>query len=543
MLDVGDQQAHGRRGARAHGDQDGGDVELRREAVGVHGAGAAEGHEDEVPRVVAPLHRDPPERADHGVVGDLHDPQRHLDHVQAERVGAPLLDGPPGRGLVEAHLAAKEVVRVEAVQDEVGVGDGGLGPALPVARGGGIGASALRADPQHAARVHPRDGAAARPDLDQIDDRGADGIAGALGAVLRPGRGADLVLLGDAGGAVLDEPGLGCGAAHVEGQDVVESQDLAEVGGDDDPRRGSRLDHEHGLGARGLEGEDAAARLHDQELPPQTRIPQAGLDIGEVPLDDGAHAGVDEGGAGPEVLAELGRHLRGEGDHRLREHLVHDLAGAALVFGIEVGMEIAHRERFHAFPPEHRRRVGDSLLVERRYHRSGRIQPLGNAEAEVPWRQRPRLLEQQVVEGGADLALDLQHVPEPLGSDEAARRELSFDDGVRGHGGAVHEVADIRRLDARLAQDALDRREEAHRGVARGGGDLRDAGLAGVLVDKDSVGEGSADVDSQTVAIRHVRACPGLVVVPVGFAARSSRHLNRILRQIFLGARASRPHG
>ena len=278
MLDVGDQQAHGGGRARAHGDQHGGDFELRGEAVGVDGTGPAEGHEDEVPRVVSTLDRDSPERADHGVVGDLHDTEGHLDHVQAERVRALLLDDPPGRVLVEAHLAAEEVVRIEAMQDQVRVRDGGLGSSFPVARGGRIGAGAPRSHPQHAARVHPRDGATARADLDQVDHRGADGIAGALGAALGPGRGADLVLLGDAGGAVLDEPRLGRGTAHVEGQDVVEPEDSAEVGGDDHARGRARLDHVHGLAPGGLEGQNPAARLHDQQLPPKSRVPQAGLD-------------------------------------------------------------------------------------------------------------------------------------------------------------------------------------------------------------------------------------------------------------------------
>ena len=93
------------------------------------GPAPPEGHEHEIPRVMTPLDRDPPERADHGVVGDLHDPEGHFDHVQAERIGALLLDGPPGRLLVEAHLATEEVVRIEAVQDQVRIGDGGLGPS------------------------------------------------------------------------------------------------------------------------------------------------------------------------------------------------------------------------------------------------------------------------------------------------------------------------------------------------------------------------------------------------------------------------------
>ena len=66
-----------------------------------------------------------------------------------------------------------------------------------------------------------------------------------------------------------------------------------------------------------------------------------------------------------------------------------------------------------------------------------------------------------------------------------------------GHCGAVHEVACVRRLDARLVQDALDDGEKADRGVAGSGRDLRDAGLAGMLVDQDPVGEGAADVHSE----------------------------------------------
>ena len=499
MLDVGDEQTHGGRGARAHGDQDGGNVELRGEAVCVRGAGTAEGHEDEVPRVVSALHRNPPERAHHGVVGDLHDAEGHLDHAEAERTGAPLLDGLPGRRLVEPHLAAEEVICVEPAEDEVRVGDGGLGPSFSVAGGGRIGAGALRADPEHVARVHPGDGAAARADLDEVDDRGANGIAGPLGAVLGPGGRADLVLLGDARGAALDEAGLGGGAAHVEGQDVVEPEEVAEMGGDDDPRGGSRLDHEHGLGAGGLEGQDAAARLHDEELALESGFPQTRLDAGEIPLDDGPHPRVDEGGARPEVLAELRSDLRGERDHRFGERLVHDLARPILVRGIQVGVEIADRDRFHALVLQLPGGGRDRFFVQRRHHFARRVQPLRDSEAQVPRREGAGLFELEVVERWPDLTLDLQHVPEPFGGDEPGGSKLPLDDRVGGHGGAVHEVASVRRLDARLVDDALDGGEKADRGVAGGGGDLRDAALAGTLVDQDRVREGAAHVNPDSI--------------------------------------------
>ena len=46
-------------------------------------------------------------------------------------------DGPVGGVGVEGHAAAEEIVGVEAAEDQVGVGDGGLGAALAVAGGAG----------------------------------------------------------------------------------------------------------------------------------------------------------------------------------------------------------------------------------------------------------------------------------------------------------------------------------------------------------------------------------------------------------------------
>ena len=178
---------------------------------------------------------------------------------------------------------------------------------------------------------------------------------------------------------------------------------------------------------------------------------------------------------------------------------MHDLARAPLVCRIDVGVEIADRERLHALRLQLSGRGGDRLLVQGRQHRPGGIEPFRDPEAAMAGREGTRLLEQQVVEGRADLALDLQHVPESLGGEEAGRGQLPLDDRVGGDRGAVHEGAHLRRLDARLAQDALDGFEEAHRRIAGGGGDLRDAGPAALLVDQDAVGEGPSDVDAQPV--------------------------------------------
>src|SRR5205823_2123713 len=63
---------------------------------------------------------------------------------------------------------------------EIGVGDGGLRSAEPVAGRAGLGAGAARPDLQEPDLVHVRDRAAAGADLDQLDRRDADRQAAAL---------------------------------------------------------------------------------------------------------------------------------------------------------------------------------------------------------------------------------------------------------------------------------------------------------------------------------------------------------------------------
>src|SRR5262249_61887898 len=59
-----------------------------------------------------------------------------------------------GVGL-ERHAAAEQARGTEATEEEIGVRDGGGAAAAPIARRPGMGARALGADPQRAARVTP----------------------------------------------------------------------------------------------------------------------------------------------------------------------------------------------------------------------------------------------------------------------------------------------------------------------------------------------------------------------------------------------------
>ena len=114
---------------------------------------------------------------------------------------------------VERHLAAEEAVGAEPAEHQVGVGHGRLRAAAAVAGRAGHRAGALRADAQRAV-LDARDRAAAGADLENVHhgDLHRQRLVVAADQRLRGGQRLALV----------DDAGLGGGAAHVEGDGVVE---------------------------------------------------------------------------------------------------------------------------------------------------------------------------------------------------------------------------------------------------------------------------------------------------------------------------------
>ena len=75
-----------------------------------------------------------------------------------------------GGGAIEPHRTVEETFAVEPAEQEIGVGHDRIGRALAVGGGAGIGARAFRSDMDAADRIDPGDRAAARTDLDDVDD-------------------------------------------------------------------------------------------------------------------------------------------------------------------------------------------------------------------------------------------------------------------------------------------------------------------------------------------------------------------------------------
>ena len=136
------QHAPGGERAGMHGHDDLADLQLFGERARLGRAGPAEGHEAEIPRVDAALHRDGANRIGHLGVHDIHDALRHAFRREPEHV-ADALQGTHRRIAVERHFAAGEVRAIQAAEHEIGVGDRGLGATQPVTGGPRHGAGGL----------------------------------------------------------------------------------------------------------------------------------------------------------------------------------------------------------------------------------------------------------------------------------------------------------------------------------------------------------------------------------------------------------------
>ena len=166
---VRQQRAEGRAEARMGRHHDFLHLQRSRHVHGVQRAGAAEGDQRIVAVVDAALDGHQPDGVRHVLGRGLQDRPRRLHRRKPERGTEPRHRLVRTRR-VEGHLAAEEVVGVEAAQHHVGVGHRGLGAALAVAGGAGVGAGAARPDAEQAADIDMGDGTAAGADGGVVDE-------------------------------------------------------------------------------------------------------------------------------------------------------------------------------------------------------------------------------------------------------------------------------------------------------------------------------------------------------------------------------------
>jgi hypothetical protein len=389
---------------------------------------------------------------------------------------------PSAASTVEVHAAAEEAVGVEPPEHEIGVGHRGLGAAAAVAGGTRIGAGAHRADMQAAALVAPGERAAARADLDDVDHRQLHRLAGELVA--------DHVALLDRRQAVGDQRGLGGGAAHVEADGARDAEAAGKMAGADHAGDGARLHHRDRLAARLRDRHGAAVRAHDRDLAGEFLAARELLETAEIAADARADIGVEHGGRGALVFAELAQDLVAERHEHLRAEAAQRRTRSDLVRRVGVGMQETHRHRLDAGRHQFARERLDARQIERCQDIAGCVHALAHLVGEIARDQRTRAVEMQVEGVGPVPAADRVDIAEAFGGDQCGVCAAALEHRVDRDGRAMQQFA--RRRD--IAAGKFQRRRRAFGRVGGNGECLGRKDRAVVVADE--VGERAADIDA-----------------------------------------------
>ncbi len=362
---------------------------------------------------------------------------------------------------------------------------------------------------QRARLIDPRNRPATGADRLDVDAGKAD-----RGAVFH------IPVAGDGRLAVEHDRDIATGAAHIEPDGVVEATEISDVaarerpGGDAGPGEAPRVL----LGA--LRGHHTAPAVEQQEVAPVALCAQGVVEAEGVLAHHRAERRVHDGRREALVLEDFGQDLGGGRHRHTGEFLHQDLLHAPLVLAVRVGVDEAHRHRFHLALAQHTRHLAGLSLIEGLCHVSEGIDLLGHHQTIAPadvGRGVVLVGIPQVLFGGAP---DLDDIPEPLGGHHRRPRETTRDQRVGRHGGAVGEERHIVEVDPDLLEGA----ERAFDGILRGARHLADPDLPGALVEHTEVGEGSADVDGDAEmshgALPRPAGRPG-GVVPAGGTTRA----------------------
>ena len=179
------------------------------------------------------------------------------------------LDGPAGESFVGIELA----------EDEIGVGHRRFLTTAAITRRSGLRAGRLGADPNLAHGIHMGQRAAAGTNFHHVDHR--DGYRHA-GALLEAVGARHFENPTGPWRLVLDQADLGRGAAHVEGQHLVQAVARSDVCRKDRAAGRSGLNQTNRKFCRTVEGNDPAAGVHQKDRTVGTLLragdPQAGRD-------------------------------------------------------------------------------------------------------------------------------------------------------------------------------------------------------------------------------------------------------------------------
>ena len=399
----------------------------------------------------------------------------------------------PGGLDIETHLSAKEAVGAETAEHKIRVCYGRPRSAASVTGRARIGASALRPDPQGARCINERDAAAAGAHLADVDHRHLHRQSLVVTADERDARCQRLALVNDAG--------LGGGAAHVESDRVLGPDRLADRLRADDAGSRARFEHADALRLCIARFVEPAARLHDEERAAEARGFQMLLDFAQIGAHARPYVSVGNDSRTTFEFTIFLRQFMRAGHKRLGHSFLHDLLRPRLVRWMPVGMQEHDR---HGLDAKRIEPVADRVhagFVENLQCFAVRRHPLLRLEAQRALRERLMLLEIEVVGVRPVDPADLVDIAKAPRGDQRGLRAGALEHCVDRDGRAMQEDVSLGKRGAGQRDAAFDSLDQMMWGRQR----LTEQNSTGARVEGGHVGERTADVGRDPDAAAHNR--------------------------------------
>ena len=274
--------------------------------------------------------------------------------------------------------------------------------------------------------------------------------------------------------AVLDQAGLGGGAAHVEGDQPRFVQAPRQRRAADHAGRRAAFDDVRRCRGGERDRGQAAVGLHQLQRRVDAQRPQARIQRGDVGAHHRLDIGIDHGGAGARVFLDLRQDLMADRDRQVRQRGAHALGDLTLVRRVGVAVQQADRHAFHSFRTQHGDRGIDAGGVKRDRNRlpSGRSFSVTSSRSRRSTSARG-LVQRDVVQHRHAQVANFQDVAEAACGDQRGAGAGALQHGVGADGRAVQHLGDL----GAVGQQCLQAGDDALAIVVRGGGDLagRDA--------------------------------------------------------------------
>ena len=385
--------------------------------------------------------------------------------------------------------ASREVFWPYLAQHHIGIRDRRVPPVPAIAGRARLGAGALGPNLDAPEAVHRRDGTAAGPDFHHFDDGNAHGqprsFLESIGA-------AHLELPGQLGLGPVDQADLGRGAAHIEGQHLVQPAPGRDVRRQYRPAGRTRLDQPDRKAGRGGKIGQAAAGRHQQDRAMHPTRDQLAFEALQIRRHQRLHIGIGTGCRQPLELADLRAHLAGEGYRYARQPLSNHLGHRLLMVRLAIAVQQSDGHALHALLRQPVDSGGNRRPIEGYEHLAIRGQAFPDRQPQVPGHKRRGPVDVDVVLLEAVLERHLQGIPVSLGGQERRSGAPSLDQGIGGQRGAMQKENHLGGLAPRFPQYPAEAVQHRIRRILVGGEHL--AGIPGFAVVQDDVGKGSADI-------------------------------------------------